>query len=118
MGSGERIREGLDGMVLYYKQSPGESPDVKLSQSYLLRVTRASEWMGARMDETRQWACLCPVVLRASLCGTPAIEDLPLRTGPRPIALEKSGEVDCHLSTPLAHFPGLLLLRDFPAALP
>lgn len=50
------------------------------------------------------------------LSGTPDIEDLPLRRGPRPLALRKSGEVDCHLSTPLAHFPGLLLLRDFPGS--
>lgn len=56
-------------MVLYYKQSPGESPDVKLSQSWLLRATRVSEWMGARIGKTREWACLCPVVLRTSLCG-------------------------------------------------
>lgn len=50
------------------------------------------------------------------LSGTPDMEDLPLRRGPRPLALRKSGEVDCHLSTPLAHFPGLLLLRDFPGS--
>lgn len=52
--SGERIREGLDGMVLHYKQSPRENPDVKLSQSWLLRVTRVSEWMGARIENKNQ----------------------------------------------------------------
>lgn len=53
------------------------------------------------------------------LSGTPDIEVvelLPLRKDPRPLALGKSGEVDCHLSTPLAHFRGLLLLRDFPGS--